>query len=228
MANITSDIKDRLGLIQPNIPAIRGGDLTAAGTLGHNRCGGFSHQQGLVDRQQAAAIFAALTPESKAKPGNVTTALGIAKVALFAERNIPDGVATFLAAQHVPVPRQDKFQDYITIGGLILKTKKEGNNFMLFLDNNMDPNVRVFSWELTGREQHEWYKAFQRAGKATVRVADTVGLRGTDLTRLTTAAEVNAAVRFSPTLARRRPDNHAVSANDWPQVQRMLHALLAL
>ena len=87
----------------------------------------------------------------------------------------------------------------------------------------MDPFPHRVLWpDLTGREQHEWYQAFMRLKRTAARHESTLGLRGTDLSRFTNAAEVRAAVARSPTLAVRRPDNHAVTEDEWPQPQRLL------
>ena len=76
-----------------------------------------------------------------------------------------------------------------------------------------------------GEEQYEWYKAFMEGGRVSTRIAATVGLRGTDLNRLTTDIAVRDAAMHSPSLARRRPENHAVAAANWVNEDDVARAL---
>ena len=80
----------------------------------------------------------------------------------------------------------------------------------------MDPRHRVQWPDLTGREQYEWFECWERAGRTHLRMANaTRGLRGTDLDRLTTVHNVQAAMANSPSLATRRPAQHRINEDDW-------------
>lgn len=88
----------------------------------------------------------------------------------------------------------------------------------------MDDVAREKWYNLTGREQYEWYRAWERANRTHLRAgAETKGLRGTDLSRITTQAELNTAMTFSPSLSRReRPTGHLVTQHDWDEVRNRL------
>jgi len=68
---------------------------------------------------------------------------------------------------------------------------------------------------MTGREQHEWFERWVKLGRPYLRMpAATLGLRGTDPERITSAEQLVTALEVSPTLARRdRPTN--VSDEEW-------------
>ena len=90
---------------------------------------------------------------------------------------------------------------------------------MKFVDVNMHDDHRVEWGDLTGREQHEWWNAFNASGRNGVVVAATVGLRGTDMSALT-AEELRPIARVYPTLSERRPRDHPVAEAEWPQSRR--------
>ena len=86
----------------------------------------------------------------------------------------------------------------------------------------MDPGHEVKWYNMTGLEQYEWFRKYCEGGKTDAWLANTVGLRGTDLSRLDTQASLNAAMAYSPSLSRRRPANHAIAAGNWPLEPRAL------
>ena len=85
-----------------------------------------------------------------------------------------------------------------------------------FVYENMDNGYRIQWPDLTGREQGEWIARWEDSNRDYQRAAAlTRGLRGTDIDALQTRAAVVAAMRNSPSLARRRPNNHVISEDDW-------------
>ena len=221
MEEIDAELEERLGLSAPDMQDIRRRDQLRTGRQGHNKCGGFSHQQGLYRMERAVAVFNALPDAAKTTPGDTDLALGIAQIAQYARVNIPTGCMTALANHTPPIDAPEKHQDYIAIGGIICRTKKDAHNFMKFVDINMHDDYRAAWGDLTGREQHEWWKAWQAAGTPTVAIPATTGLRGTDLSALT-AEELRPLARIYPTLGQRRPADHAVPADQWPRVRRRI------
>ena len=216
MEEVTAATEERLGLSAPNMQDIRRRDQVRSGRQGHNKCGGHSHQQGLILPERANAVFDVIPVASKNAPGDVNLALGIAQVAQYAGKNIPNGCLDFLANHVPPVDAPEKRQEYITIGGIIAKTQKDVHNFMNFVDVNMHDDYRKEWGDLT----HEWWNHFQEAGRpAGVVLASTVGLAGTDISELT-ADELRPLARAFPTLSERRPRDHDVAEDEWPQSRR--------
>ena len=220
---LDGNIEARLGISAPNKPNIRKNDRTATAIVAANRCGGVGHREGLVDREQCRALWELFDDTLKADPGSANMAMAICNVAHYAGHRIPETTAVFMETAHEVVPEPEYHTWYLTPGGIILKTEKDINSFLCFVDNNMHYDNRVLWPDLTGREQHEWYQAWVRGGKLhTHNNAEMQGLRGTDLSALADAAAVRAAVLRSPSLVLRRPANHTVTADQWPEPNRTL------
>ena len=180
---------------------------------------GHCHQQGLnVDRAQA--VLNVIPQPVKDHPPDADTAWGIGQIAKMADREIPDGCeALVLAGGGNIVP--EKKQDYYYPGGFWFTTTTAMKNFILFLYNNQDAADRVLWYNMTGREQFEWYQAFEANGRTHARVAGTTGLRGTNLNALNTPGALAAAVAVSPSLAERRPNHHPVPPALWPVARQL-------
>ena len=89
---------------------------------------------------------------------------------------------------------------YMSPGLPIFTNAGDSNKFISFVFVNMDGPHRVQWGELTGREQFEWYAAWERADRTYTRVVnETGGLCGTDLASITTQAMLDAAV-LRPTM----------------------------
>jgi len=81
---------------------------------------------------------------------------------------------------------------------------------------------RVVWCDLSGREL-EWFDCWVACGCTfEQREEHTRGLRGTDLDCITDVANFRTAMTLSPSLSRHRPDNHALSAEDWTGLVRLL------
>lgn len=91
------------------------------------------------------------------------------------------------------------------------------------MSNNMDPGHECKWYNMTGLEQYEWFRKYCEGGKTDARLANTVGLRGTDLSHLDSQEALHAAAVYSPSLSRRRPDNHPIDAASWPVEPRALN-----
>jgi len=207
-------LQTRVGLTEVNLGAIRRTEHHHVGQFDYCINGGVTHQQGLTEAR-AEAVFQLIPVAVRNTPPNADAAHGIGQIALMAGRSVPDGCEAFLRTAGAQV-RPEKCSDYLTPGGFFFTTKRDTNTFIVFLDNNQDEGHRVVWYDMTGREQFEWYEAFLAAGKTHNRVALTVGLRGTNLARLVTRAQVQAALLRSPSLSRRRPAHHVVPNHQWP------------
>ena len=83
----------------------------------------------------------------------------------------------------------------------------------------MDDGHRVKWYNLTGREQYEWYDAYNRSNKTHLRnEAETRGLRGTNLNDITDQVSLVAAMDRSPSLAHRHPHAHVIPQHQWNDV----------
>ena len=218
MVTVTEEQEARVGLRKVNIPETRQTAHIATGIEGHSimSCFATKHAPSPIE---AEAVFAQIPQAVKDHPVDSNTALGISKIALLAGDYPPDGCVNFLRTQVPPVTLPSKTRDVPVCapGGFFLHTKTDCDNFILFLDANMDAPHHVKWRDMTGEEQFEWHQAFQRAGKRPARLADTVGLRGTDLGRLHTRQEVVTAANLSNSLTKRRPAGHAVNNAHWPR-----------
>ena len=88
----------------------------------------------------------------------------------------------------------------------------------------MDHGHRVRWYDLTGREQYEWYEAWMDNNRTHLGVeAETRGLRGTHPARIPeTVAGIQAAIERSLTAVRHRPVGHVIPQNQWDDVSRRL------
>jgi len=154
---------------------------------------------------------------------STNAALGIAYLALRVGQTVPDGCELLLEQSGVAVPKECVTY-YVTPGGPLFTGKPGCDQFISFLFENMDNPDRVEWKKLTGQEQYEWYMAWTGADCSHMRHEPaTRGLRGTNLARITDAANLEEAMIRSPSLADRdRPQNHVVPDADWANTRRNL------
>ena len=222
MSDVTAADEEKTGLRQVNFPTLRRNAYRTTGKHGPTMMSCFASIEGF-DQETARALFRLIPAGSKNQPANEHEALGIAKLARMADRGVPEGCEEFLMAQtpSIPVP-ESKVTNYTIPGGFWFVRDSDPNTFIVFMSNNMDPGHEVKWYNMTGLEQYEWFRKYCEGGKTDVRIANTVGLRGTDLSRLTDQAALDAAAKYSPSLSRRRPPNHAIAAANWPVEPRAL------
>ena len=122
------------------------------------------------------------------------------------------------------VPRPSEVTYYWSPGGPLDSGLKLSLKFISFLYQNQADGLRVKWYDLTGREQFEWYNAWVANSKTHRKVAigNVRGLRGTDLTTITTEAELREALLVSPSAIHRRPNGHTHSVDTWTGTKRNL------
>jgi hypothetical protein len=98
---------------------------------------------------------------------------------------------------------------YCAPGSIQFTGIQNAKKFISFLHTNMDNGSRVKWYDMTGRQQWEWYQAWLTSGQTHLRTENnTRGLKGTDLTVLVTVEQIRAAMVLSPSLARSPKPNH--------------------
>ncbi len=123
------------------------------------------------------------------------------------------------------VPVRIPMTFYMSPGGILFQGKKNAQKFIAFLYNNTDDGHRCDWGDITGREQHEWYNVWKSptCGCGWTRMEQaTRGLRGTNLSRMTTEAEVEAVLATTPSLRKRkRPAGFHMSRDEWNPCDRL-------
>ena len=196
------------------------GNRTCLGQMGPNQLSSMSVQQTFTT-EQAGCILNMIPDASKDDPPDDLTRESIAKLALQAGQNVPDGCQVDDDDEEDPL----HISFIITPGSPILQNKKQANKLISYVFMNQDNAHRVLWADMTGREQYEWVNSWERSGRSHVRQEGlTRGLRGTDLVgRITDRAQLQAALGNSPSLRRRRPDGHPnLTVNDWDEIARQL------
>lgn len=215
----SQQIQQTVGLFVANCEAPRIGDRTREGAHGHNIISCTAHQQALTEAH-ALLLFNMIPNAIKDNPNNGEAAKAISLLAQNARQATPQGCQPAIGngeAQPGPLTY------YMAPGSPLFTGKTHGSKFIAFLHENMDLNHRVRWYDLTGREQYEWYSCWNNLGRPYRRIAnETRGLRGTDLADLTDVASVTVAMARSPSLSRRRPVAHAVPNAAWDDVARAL------
>ena len=213
-------VQREVGMHSPNCEIPRHGDRTREGLSGYDRVSCNSHATPF-SRDTARAIWAAVDPTFKNHPVDAFQARSLIHLAQVADRPIPEGCATAVGNDVPPLP----VTYYNHPGGPIILGKHIANRFITFIYRNMDNGHRVKWYNLTGREQWEWYEAFLRCGETHVRnEAETHGLRGTDLGRITTVAQLHQAGQRSPGSVRQRPANHPIAQQAWDVARNLFPA----
>ena len=78
--------------------------------------------------------------------------------------------------------------------------------------------------DMTGQEQWDWHTVWKDKCDCghTCHEEETRGLRGTSLTRINDQAALQGAMASVPSLRKRkRPDDHAINAEQWEGVKNL-------
>ena len=216
----TPEIQDAVGLRKAMCEVPRVGDKTCPGEQSYNQNSSWCISDTFT-KDGARVLWNMITPARKNAPANREAAYWLALLAKIAERDPTPGML-----DEIPNAGDKSFgvKFYVAPGSPLFEGFRSSHKFIAFVFTNMDDNSRVKWYNLTGREQYEWYRAWERAGRTHLAAPnETIGLHGTDLNRITNQAELNAAMLFSPSLGRRtRPANHAVTQHDWDEVRQRL------
>lgn len=217
--DVTREIQRAVGLQVMNCPVPRLGNRTREGARGFDINSSRVHMNPMpVGR--ALLAYNAIPQATKDNPGNPDLADAIAMLARNAGQQIPPGCQQLLPNGQ---PTIEELACIVTPGSPIILGRGASSRYIMFLYQNTDTGYRIKYYNMTGREQYEWHDAWVRCGRTHIRVeAETRGLRGTDLNVITTAAQLQAALVRSPSLADRRPANHNIADPQWNNVRRNL------
>lgn len=216
----TTEIQIAVGLRKAHCDLPRIGDKTCPGDMSHDMNSCWCVQDSFTT-QGATTLWNTIPQATKNQPPNAHVAYQLCLLAKIAGQDATPRMRHF-------VPNFDRANFgktfYVAPGSALFEGFRASHRFIAFLFVNMDDVARVKWYNMTGREQYEWYRAWERAGRTHTRVTnETDGLKGTDLARITTQAELTAAMIRSPSLGRRhRPNGHAIIQADWDEtVQRL-------
>jgi len=212
-------IKNFVGLRKPNITVPRKGDCNKEGDFGVNIIGSQSVQQGM-NQEEAALLWPMILAEAKNNPGGVPLASLVSKVAQLAEVPIPPACLAALAGVE---PKPDPAMVYCTLGSPLVIGHTIAPKFISFLFLNMDNEHRVKWSDMTGQQQYEWFEAWERCEQTYQRNEnETRGLAGTNLGVLNDAPAIKGAMLLSPSLGKRRPEEHPVNEETWNAMAKRL------
>ena len=193
-------IQEAVGLLLSNVVVPKSGDRRAVGDYGHDQLGSTSYNQSF-DQDQCKLLFRNLKDAAKNAP-SPPLAEAVALLAQTAGHDPPEGCANVLTnGRAVPEP----VITFIVAGGHLITGRKKSDKLVSFLFHNMDNGKRTKWSEMTGREQFEWVEAWEAHDCTHRRVEGTKGLRGTNLSTLTTTNAIEAALVVSPSSFKRRP-----------------------
>ena len=205
----------RIGLNNPNCPRIRKGEQTRLGEMGDDIMCSMAIQAPMP-KEAAEIVWASIPEEKRNKPDNKAQADAFAYIGKFAEATLPDGLCQLMDDKHKGV------EYYSTPGSPFIRGLKDSRNFPTFVWNNMDVGARIKWYNMTGAEQYEWYDAYETNSYTDQRVANTVGLRGTEVKRIKSPDALKEAFDRSPSLMRRtRPDGHPLTVQQWETTRRL-------
>ena len=216
--HVSYTIERATGLRKANINPPRVGDRTAKGDCACDQLSSHAIMHGFT-KPEARVLWNALPDGVKTAPVTADRAGVLAKVAKIAGQTVPPECEALVEGTDVET---DPVLIVLSPGSPLMFGRVDSNKFISFLYLNMDRGHRIKWAKFSGEEQYEWYDAWVRADKTYERVPETVGLRGTNLTRITTAEALEASMRHSPSLMRRRPVNHTVAADEWEGTAREL------
>ena len=169
----------------------------------------------------AEIALSAIPQETKNNPGTAEMATAIG----FAQVSIPQGCVPLLTGGK-PAVEANVATCYISPGSPIFKGKVASNRLILYLFQNMHPDHRVKWYDMTGREQFEWYDAWVKSNKGfevDPSPENVLGLRGTDVNNTITTEEIlTTAISKHPSLGGRRPNGHVIPKDTWNGVARRL------
>jgi hypothetical protein len=212
------EIQRAVGLARPNIHVPRRGNRSCEGESGYDIITSRAHENRIS--QADALLLLGIIPDAvKDNPASPAIANAVGLIAEHAGRTIPDGCADALQNGRV---ESSTVSYYWTPAGPIVEGIAAANKFICFLYRNMDRDYRIKWYNLTGREQWEWYRCWISCGRDhNRREPETRGLAGTDLHRIVNRHELEAALTVSPSLAeRRRPSGHTIEDRRWRTVVR--------
>lgn len=215
------EIQEAVGLRKAMCETPRVGDKTRPGEHNYNQNSSWCIQDSFTT-EGASTLWGMVSPEKKNAPADKHEAYQLALLAKNANKKPSSAVRKL-----VPDCEKKGFGTtfYIAPGSGLFEGFRASHKFIAFLFANMDDNACEKWYNMTGREQYEWYRAWERAGRTHLRTPDkTIGLRGTDLNRIKTQADLNNAMIFSPSLGRRnRPTGHAVTQDEWDDIRKRLY-----
>jgi hypothetical protein len=217
----TAQIQRKVGLQEPNCMVPRTGHRTRVGVHAHDIISCNSHMQPLT-QVDADNLYRAIPEDIKNDPQDANLARAISLLGQNAGRGTPPGCKRLLPNDQA---EQEPVTYYLSPGSPIFKEKSQGVQFIAFVNVNMDDTHAVKWYDLTGREQFEWFTCWNDNNKTYQRVDGSLGLRGTDPDRITTRDELRAAMTRSPGLARRRPRGHSVRRDDWYAIEDLVRVL---
>ena len=217
------EIQRAVGLEEPRVAVPRLGDRTRVTATDYNLWNCFVHMAPLT-QEQARTIWRLIPNVRRNNPTNLQEA-----TALTILRNmcgwLPNPGCIAMIGEDTEI--DDIINHfYLTPGASLFKNRTEAPKFIAFLNVNMDDGHNEKWYNMTGREQFEWFQAWISEEKTHQRrEAATRGLRGTDPARITDEGNLRVVMARSPTLARRIPDAHpTINAAGWNNVVRDLFA----
>ena len=216
------EIQEAVGLRKAMCEVPRVGEKTRPGEQNYHQNSSWCLSETFTT-DGARTIWNMIPDARKNNPGNRNTAYQLALLAKNANVDPTPGMTRL-----IPNAADKGFGQsfYVAPGSGLFEGLRASHRFISFVHTNQDDISREKWFNMTGREQFEWYRAWERAGRTHLRnEAETNGLRGTDLGRITTRQELNNAMVLSPSLGRRgRPNGHAVNQNDWDEITaRLFH-----
>ena len=214
----TLAIQRIVGLRKQNCETPRAGDRSRIGEPGYdiNTCNAYMQS---LSNTQATIIWGLIPDAAKNNPADANAAVAISLMAQNAGQGTPNACARLLPNGQANAPNIV----YCVSPGSPIYIGKDGmTRFISFLYTNMDEGHRVKWYDLTGREQYEWFECWSNHGRGYQRIQETVGLCGTNLNRITTVAALTAATMRSPSLKDCRPAGHPIPAGQWTNVARNL------
>ena len=209
----THGIQEIVGLREPMVAPTRIGDRTRAGMTGYDVVGVHVHMQPPT-RLQANDIWDQVPNEVKDDPPNARVANALAVLANNAGVRVPDAIAN-VAIPRVRDNTVTAVTHYCAPGSIQFTGLLNAKKFIAFLHANMDDGSRIKWYDMTGRQQWEWYQAWLNSAQTHLRTENnTRGLKGTDLTVLVNVDQLRDAMLRSPSLARYPKPNH-IPQNRW-------------
>ena len=216
-------VQDDAGLKPPAIVVPRAGDRNTF-IEGSPQATQVRVHMDAMSEEDARRIWSLIPEAIRNAPGTIANARALHALANNCGYNPTDGMLLQVPLDAVANLGVSYYQ---SPGGFIVTGKDSIPKFIAFLASNMDGVPHRCKWEdMTGKEQYEWIQAWHVAGKESYQrdEAATNGLRGTDITaRITTVAQLDAAMNVSPSLVNRRPDGHNLTAADFQSARRRLH-----
>ena len=207
------EIQIAVGLCIVNCNPPRVGDRTTTGESGHDINTSVCHMKPLSE-EDADTVLNMVPPVLRNNPGTPQRANALYR--LSKQANVDPTVRMALQADAEVRRDEGTLMWYVSPGGSIIKGQSNANKLIAFVNSNMHRNYWTKWYDMTGREQQEWVRAWNRANQTHLQnVNFTRGLRGTDLGALNNQVTLAQGMTNSPSLADRRPDNHPLGQDVW-------------